>query len=386
MRDVEFRLPFARPDVLTISPVYRTLRDRGPVTEILTREGTPAWLVIGYRQVRELMADSRLERLPPDQARARGMTNAAMGPGDQHLAMRRLLTSALSGRRLLGFLDEVRRIVTDVLDGLERRTAVVDVHEELAVVLPMRVISAFLGVPESDWRRFRAWSAASGITIGADPAAVAAARSEMMAYFLELVAVKRAEPADDLISDLVQAGLPDPQIAGLCSAGMFAGHETTTPRIDSGLLLLSRHRDARQALRDDLSLVESAVEEILRMPVPGADGPGVPRFAHEEVVIGDVTVATGDQVLLAGTAANFDPEVFPDPFEFDIRRNPNPHLTFGHGSRFCLGSNLARLELRELFGQVVSRFPNYELACAEDELRPRTDLITGGLAELPIHL
>lgn len=381
------RIPFDRPDLLALAPTYRTLRSRGPINAVQCRDVGVAWLVTDYRYVYDLLADHRLDRFPPDVDAAAKTSNAAMRGGGGHQAMRRLLNPALSVRGLEEFGAEIRRIVTEVLDDVAASPAPLDLHEALAVELPTRVICAFLGVPPQDRVRLTAWSTASGVSLTADPAVVKASREGLMGYFLDLVQAKRATPARDLISELLAVDdMADQQIAGLASAGLFAGHETTTPRIDSGLLLLHLHREDREALRREPALVGGAVEEILRMPVPGQDGSGPPRYAQEDLRIGDVTVRAGEKVLLAGGAANFDPQVFPDPDRFDIRRTPNPHLTFGRGIRFCLGSGLARMELQELFTQFTSRFPDYRLACDVNAIKPRDDLLTGGVDELPAYV
>jgi len=128
--------------------------------------------------------------------------------------------------------------------------------------------------------------------------------------------------------------------------------------------------------------VDSAVEEILRMAAPS--GGGLPRYARADIDIAGVTIRTGDAVLIAGAAANRDPAAFPDPDRFDITRNPNPHLAFGHGPRFCIGASLARLELHAVFAALPQRFPSLELTVPLDQLELRTDLLTGGVTALSV--
>jgi cytochrome P450 len=142
---------------------------------------------------------------------------------------------------------------------------------------------------------------------------------------------------------------------------LFAGHETTMVRIDLGMLLLITQPDQYRALRDDPGLINSAVDEVLRLSSISAIG-GLPRYASADITIDDATIAAGDAVLLATSAANRDPRVFTDPDTFDITRTPNPHLAFGHGPRYCIGASLARLELSEIFHRITDRFPKLELA------------------------
>jgi len=139
----------------------------------------------------------------------------------------------------------------------------------------------------------------------------------------------------------------------------------------------------RDALRHDPALVAGAVEEILRVAAPG--GGGLPRYAQDDIDIAGVTIRSGDAVLLSSVVANRDPAAFPDPDRFDIIRTPNPHLSFGHGPRFCIGASLARVELHAVFTALLHRFPTLELAVPLDQLQLRGDLLTGGLTALPVR-
>jgi len=163
---------------------------------------------------------------------------------------------------------------------------------------------------------------------------------------------------------------------------LFAGHETTVVRIDMGTLLLLTNPDQRQALIRDPELLTSAVEEILRLSDTGAGG--LPRYAHEPIEIGGVTIQPGEAVLLSAGAANHDELVFAEPDRFVVDRHPNPHFTFGYGPRFCIGAPLARIELQAVFARLIPRFPTLRLAVPLEHLRIRRDLLTGGLFELPV--
>lgn len=208
-----------------------------------------------------------------------------------------------------------------------------------------------------------------------------------MAFIGELVAHKRREPGEDVISDLVGAdpdGRHDDETAGLAAMLLFAGHETTVTRIDVGTVLLLTHREHYQALGADPTLVTGTVEEILRLAAPGGGG-GLPRYAHADITVGEVTVRTGDAVILAPTVANRDPAAFPDPATFDPSRDAGGHLAFGYGPRYCIGAALARVELQAVFAALPARFPTLGLAKLVERLEPRTDLLTGGLTDLPVQ-
>jgi cytochrome P450 len=386
-------LPFPRPGVLDIAPLYRTLQASAPITPVRTPAGDVAWLVTGYAEVKALFADPRLGRSHPDPQHAARISHAAFlgGPmgnaateAADHTRMRRLLTPAFSARRMHALRAHVADLVETLLDQLAEQTPPADLHEALSFPLPALVICELLGVPYAERDQFRGWSAgAANVT---DREAATAALGQLVSYMHRLIAHKRAHPGQDVISDLLttqdQWHYGDDQIAGLAAMLLFAGHETTVTRIDYGTLLLLTHPDQRAALHRDPELVAAAVEEILRVAAPTSGG--VPRYAHEDIDIGGVTIRTGDAVLLSGVVANRDPATFADPDRFDITRTPNPHLSFGHGPRFCIGAGLARLELHAVFTALPQRLPTLELAVPLDQLQLRGDLITGGLTALPV--
>lgn len=164
---------------------------------------------------------------------------------------------------------------------------------------------------------------------------------------------------------------------------LFAGHETTVVQIGLGALLLLTNRQQWRALLDDPALVPNAVEEMLR--APGKGGGGIPRYARTDLEIDGVVIRAGELVLLDNGAANHDPAVFADPDRVDIARPAAAHLTFGHGARYCIGAPLARIELQAVFSHLVQRFPTLRLAVPAEELTVRRDVVTGGLAALPVR-
>ncbi|MGH8906995.1 MAG: cytochrome P450 [Egibacteraceae bacterium] len=389
------RLPFEQPDLLDIAPMLRTLQAERPVTRVRTPAGDVAWLVTGYEDVKALLADVRLGRSHPDPERAPRISNAAFlgGPmGDyqteqaDHARMRRLLAPAFSGRRMNALRTHVQDLVEGRLDRLASMTPPADLHEELSFPLPVLVICELLGVPYEDREQFRVWS--DGIADMQDRARSMAALGDLLAYMHQLLQRKRRAPGEDVISDLIAAaheddGLTDSNVAELAAGLLFAGHETTVARIDYGTVLLVAYPEQREALQDDPSLASRAVEEILRFAAVDGSG-GLPRYAHADISIRDVTIEQGDAVLLALSAANRDPAAFADPDRFDLTRHPNPHLALGHGSRFCLGASLARIELQTVFGTLFHRLPTLRLAVPAERLRVRGERITGGLTELPV--
>lgn len=384
-------MPFPRPGVLDIPERVRLLQDGCPVARVRTPAGDPAWMVTRHAEVRQLFGDQRLGRSHPDPEHAPLISDSILlgGPAmnfaterEDHAAMRSLLTPYFAARRMLALQPRVEALVDDLLDALAASTPPVDLHEALSFPLPVLVICELLGVPYEDRDQFRVWTAGMG-DLHDRPHATASLAS-LIAYMRELVARKRVEPGDDVISGLCAdhgGALGDDAVAQLAAMLLFAGHETTVVRIDMGTLLLATNPEQREALRRDPSLVPAAVEEILRLSITG-DG-GLPRYARSDLEVAGVTIRAGEAVLLNAGAANHDERVFAGPRTFDVAREPNPHLTFGHGPRFCIGAPLARIELQAVFSRLVPRFPTLRLAVPVQELRER-DALAGGLVELPV--
>ncbi|RUP78780.1 cytochrome P450, partial [Kocuria sp. HSID17590] len=245
--------------------------------------------------------------------------------------------------------------------------------------LPVAVICSLLGVPESDGEYFRALSDRMATFSGED---AHVAREEFGRYMAGLAEGKRAEPGEDVITDLVQAQAEDPgfgypEMVRLRVGLLFAGHETTVNRIGLGMLFLMTNRAEWDKLAADPDgRIDAVIEEVMRL---GATGDlGLLRYAHEDVEIAGVTIARGDAVILSVNAANRDVDVFDHAETFDPDRTERGHVGFGHGPHFCIGASLARTELRAVFATLARRLPELDLAVGMDELDVRTDHITGG--------
>jgi pentalenolactone synthase len=387
------------------------------VHRVTSPAGDPAWLVRGYETIRQLLTDPRLGRSHPDPEHAARYSEAVMfgrpmvssaNEQAEHAAMRQLLTPSFSARRLALLRPRVQALVDDLLEEMGRMSPPVDAHEAIAFPLPALVICDLLGVPAADREDFRRWSDdAADMT---DAARSLAGWKALWRYMRELIARKQQQPSEDVLSDLIAAYIAREetlqpldtagadiasQIAPLAAGLLFAGHETTVAAIDKGIVLLLTNPTQREALQHDPTLVPSAVEEILRHPLPvpapeiaetaetGRAG-GLPRYANTEIELAAVTIRAGDLVLLDLQDANLDAQRFPMPEAFDVARVDNPHVTFGHGPYYCIGAPLARLELQALFGTLLQRFPALRLAVPVEQLRLRSHLLTGGLSALPV--
>ncbi|MGW4109816.1 cytochrome P450 [Actinosynnema sp. NPDC004786] len=393
------QLPFARPNVLDLAPMYEVLRREAPVARVTTPTGDPAWLVTRYEEVRDLLGDKRLGRSHPEPDKAARLSTAAILDGPtgnhdteaaDHARMRRLLTPAFSAKRMNLLSGYLRDLVDGYLDRLVAERAaspdgVVDLHAGLALPLPVAVICRLLGAPESDREHFHSLSERmSDLAIGEE---AHRAFEEFSRYMVGLVEAKRARPGEDVISDLVRAQSTDPafdydEMVRLCVGLLFAGHETTVNRIGLGTLFLLTHRDQWAALTADPDgRINATVEEIMRLGAPG--DLGLLRYAHVDVEVAGVTIRRGDAVVLSINAANRDASVYRDAEAFDPDRPERAHLGFGHGGHFCIGASLARTELRVVFAALARRLPGLRLVKRVEDLEVRTT-ITGGVTELPV--
>lgn len=282
----------------------------------------------------------------------------------RHARIRRIVNRGLTARTLAGFEAELRVRAGRLLEAAGEGEC--DFVVAVAAELPMQAICILLGVPEEDRHELFACVEHTFDMRGdreafeqTDEARAAAAR--LFAYGQELVASKRAEPGTDMLSVVVSARLPDedpPQLTDgelqmFFSLLFAAGAETTRNALAGGLLALIDRPDQLRDLRADRRLVPSAVEEVLRWTTPS---PSKRRTATRDTELGGRRIRAGDKVLFWEASANRDELVFAAADSFDIRRRPNPHLAFGHGVHFCLGANLARLEMRVVFDELLDRF------------------------------
>jgi cytochrome P450 len=319
----------------------------------------------------------------------------------RHHQIRRLLTPSLAPRRLRGLEDDLRRRAAAILDGLASGAPVAsaavrcDFLRDVAAELPLQAIAGLLGIPQGDRHRLLQWADATldydDRELGQQSAKAQDAAAEMFEYGAALLATKRACPGDDLLSVVAGARLAvddlsdDEPLTELEQQMFFnlmiaAGSETTRNTIAGGLLACIEHPDQWERLRADRSTLPTAVEEMLRWTSSTTYNR---RTATREAELGGEVIAAGDKVTLWWGSANFDDEVFVDPYRFDVGRDPNPHLAFGHGSHFCLGASLARLEIRLVFEELLDRYRAVELDGPVEWVRSNKHT---GMRHLPVRL
>lgn len=382
--------------------VYDRLRSTAPVCRITGTDGTPAWLVTRYDDVRAALADPRLslDKSHATEGGYRGMSLPPaldanllnMDPPD-HTRIRRLVSRAFTPRRTEQLRAPIRATADRLLDALGP-AGTADLVAAYAAPLPIVVICDLLGIPEDRRLDFRTWTDA---LISPDPSRPRAAKEAVMAmlgFFTELMAHKRSRPADDLLSDLIavrdgaedggEGGddrLSEDELMSLAFLILFAGYENTVQLIGNAIHTLLEHPEELARLRKDPSGIPAAVEELARYegPAPLA----IRRFPTEDVTIAGVTVPAGETVLLSLAAANRDPARFPVPDLLDLDRDTSGHLALGHGIHYCLGAPLARAETEIALAALLERCTTLEAASPEPRWRP--SLRARGLTELPVR-
>jgi cholest-4-en-3-one 26-monooxygenase len=373
-----------------------TLRTKSPICWQDEPDGSGFWAVTSYDEVvainrdwetyssnrgtallldqdEEMLAQQRMMMLnmdPPMHTRYRLLVNKGFTP------------------RMVGRLDErVRVLAGDIIDAVAAKGEC-DFVTDIAAELPLQVIAEIMGVPQEDRHLVFDWS--NRMVGSEDPEyqsteeGAMEASTELYAYAHELAAKKRASPKDDIISVLLQAEVDGEKLTELEFDLFFlllsvAGNETTRNLIAHGMLALIEHPDQRARLLADPSLLPSGIEEMLRWGTPVMH---FRRTAQRDTDILGQRVEDGQKVVIWYISANRDEAVFPDPFRFDVGRSPNEHVSFGGGGpHFCLGANLARLEIRVIFEEVLRRLPDMELAGRVERLRSN---FINGIKHMPV--
>lgn len=382
-------------------PTYARLRTEAPVYRARLGWRRHAWLLARYDDVNALLRDPRFAK-DPRNARGEGGRGAAPwmpGPlrplahnmldldAPDHTRLRALVQKAFTPR----MVDSIRPRIQALVDGLVDRAASsgrMELVRDLALPVPLTVISDLLGVPEADRMRFHRLSATilSGQP-GLGAIKVVPAVLSLFRYLRPLFAARRAEPRDDLITALVQAEeagdrMSEDELLGMTFLLLAAGHETTVNLIASGVLTLLRHPDQLERLRVDSSLLKPGTDELARFTSPVELA--TERYAREDLELCGVGIRRGEMVLGVIASANRDPAHFDAPDDLDVGRDPNRHLAFGVGAHYCLGAPLARLEAQIAIGTLLERAPGLRLTVKPDAVRWRKHAFLRGPAEVPL--
>ena len=376
-------------------PFYHRLREEDPVHQ----SPLGFWVLTRYDDVIFLLRDPRFGRegFAPVLSTVYGQEVASLprsmlfrDPPD-HTRLRNLVNRAFTPRVVESLRPRIQQIVEQLLDRVKDSKRM-DLIEDLAYPLPVTVICEMLGVPASDRDRIRRWSAdvarsLDAIGLPSDPEIVergVSGRHALAEYFLELIPDRRRRPGQDLLSLLITAEeqgdrLTEGELLAMCILLFIAGHETTVNLIGNGVLALLQHPEQWARLRNEPTLIQGAVEELLRYDSPVQRTARIPTVAVE---IGGRTIEAGTMIVAAIGAANRDPQHFPDPDRLDITRRDNRHVAFGFGIHFCLGAPLARLEGQIAISALLRRTPDLNLTMTTPEWRESSTL--RGLKALPV--
>jgi cytochrome P450 len=369
-------LPFDRPDPMEPPPAYARLRDRTPVARVLTPDGQPAWLVTSYEAVAAVLSDRRFELAPPG-ADFPG-NDTLFQDGESHARLRRLVSKAFSPRSLAALRPRIEQLAAGYVSAVAAGGPPADLVAEIAAPLSITVISELLGVGIGEREQFRALAdaaSAADFVFGAeeDMAAVAQAWDALSGYAAGLVAAKRQEPGDDLLSRLIaireadDGRLSDAELVAMTTTIVSAGYLSARNAISVGTIrLLIEGRLATLATADP-DQADATVAEVLRMQA-GLTGEPFPRYAHEDLELAGIPIRAGDLVLVRLEAAHRDPEHFPEPDRFLPGRKSSPPLVFGHGLHYCLGAPLARLEVGATLSALARRLPGLRIQDPIDHL------------------
>ena len=388
------------PEVLANPyPLFHRLRSEDPV------HWDPflhAWVVTRYNDVVTVLHHYSADRTPaPQQLTEMGL--ASLNPIAQvmvkqmlfldppaHTRIRSLASHAFTPQRVEVLRAHIRDITNSLLDKVELQGAM-DVIADLAEPLPCIVTAEMLGVPVEDHQQLKSWSQDFAEMLGnfqhnPDRAArVLKSTLAMTDYFRSALRDQRLHPREGLVTSLMNAEVngdrfTEEEVIANCIVTMVGGQETTTNLIGNGVLSLLRNPQQLEGLRSDLSLIPSAVEEMLRYESPSQH---TARLAPEDTILGGKRISKRQAVIAVMAAGNRDPERFPDPDYFDITRTNNRHLAFGWAAHFCFGAALARIEAQTAFELMLRRLPNWSLDSESLTWRPNLGL--RGLIRLPIH-
>jgi len=378
--------PLAGDTLTDPYPMYRALREQGPVIWSETMGG---WAATGFDQVALALSDRHfsVEGRPPQ--RSGDPTTMVTADPPEHTRLRRLVSKAFTARAVEAIRPRVQQIVDGLLDDVDGDS--MDVAKDFAAHLPIMVIAEMLAVPSDKRETFKRWTDDGMLGIigryatDEDRRKMIHSGGQLRDFFVEVIADRRRNPGDDLISALIEAedegrAFSDSEVMDNCTLLLTAGNETTTSLIANGVHQLLRHPEQLEALRNDPSLIKTAVEEMIRFD-PAVHC--VTRRVKEPIQVDGAQMETRQVVYAIIAAGNRDPAQFDRPEEFDITRDPNLHLGLGDGTHFCLGAPLARAETQIAVQALVERFSKMKLA---GEARYMGHFILRGVTDLPVSI
>lgn len=375
-------------------PLLTELRANEPVVRVQLPFGEPIWMLTRYEDVRAMLADPRFSRtatIGTDVGRMAEffpIEDSILGmdpPG--HTRIRRLVSAIFTARRMQALRGRAQEIVDGLLDAMEQSEQPVDFVQAVALPLPITMICELLGVPFEDRQKFNGWADIFMTSSGHTVEELIDAHGQLTAYLADMIAKRRVEPTDDILGALVVARDEDPdaitegELQSLLMAILVAGYETTANQLGKFVLCLLERPDQLQILREHPELMANAVEELMRF-IPLSAGSQLAYLATEDVEVGGVLIRAGEGVMPSTASANRDESVFDHADRIDVERTDIFQLGFGHGSHYCLGAHLARVELQVALTSLFARFPDLRLADRADAARWKDGSAVWGLESL----
>ncbi|PFA03001.1 cytochrome P450 family protein [Bacillus cereus] len=381
--------------------IYKESRKKQPILFVNQVEIGKEWLITRYEDALPLLKDNRLKKdwtnvfsqdiknmyLSVDNS-DHLTTHMLNSDPPNHSRLRSLVQKAFTPKMIAQLDKRIEKIADDLISDIERK-GTLNLVDDYSFPLPIIVISEMLGIPKEDQAKFRIWSHAV-IASPETPEEIKETEkqlSEFITYLLYLVDIKRKEPKEDLVSALILAEseghkLSARELYSMIMLLIVAGHETTVNLITNTVLALLENPNQLQLLKDNPKLIDSAIEEGLRYYSPVEVTTA--RWAAEPFQIHDRTIEKGDMVVIALASANRDETVFENPEVFDITRENNRHIAFGHGSHFCLGAPLARLEAKIAITTLFNRMPELQIKGNREEIKWQGNYLMRSLEELPL--
>ena len=381
--------------------IYKESRKKQPILFVNQVEIGKEWLITRYEDALPLLKDNRLKKdwtnvfsqdiknmyLSVDNS-DHLTTHMLNSDPPNHSRLRSLVQKAFTPKMISQLDKRIERIADDLISDIERK-GTLNLVDDYSFPLPIIVISEMLGIPKEDQAKFRIWSHAV-IASPETPEEIKETEkqlSEFITYLQYLVDIKRKEPKEDLVSALILAEseghkLSARELYSMIMLLIVAGHETTVNLITNTVLALLENPNQLQLLKDNPKLIDSAIEEGLRYYSPVEVTTA--RWAAEPFQIHDQTIEKGDMVVIALASANRDETVFENPEIFDITRENNRHIAFGHGSHFCLGAPLARLEAKIAITTLFNRMPELQIKGDREEIKWQGNYLMRSLEELPL--
>ncbi|ASK14736.1 MULTISPECIES: cytochrome P450 family protein [Bacillus] len=381
--------------------IYKESRKKQPILFVNQVEIGKEWLITRYEDALPLLKDNRLKKdwtnvfsqdtknmyLSVDNS-DHLTTHMLNSDPPNHSRLRSLVQKAFTPKMIAQLDGRIQRIADDLISNIERK-GTLNLVDDYSFPLPIIVISEMLGIPKEDQAKFRIWSHAV-IASPETPEEIKETEkqlSEFITYLQYLVDIKRKEPKEDLVSALILAEseghkLSARELYSMIMLLIVAGHETTVNLITNTVLALLENPNQLQLLKDNPKLIDSAIEEGLRYYSPVEVTTA--RWAAEPFQIHHQTIQKGDMVIIALASANRDETVFENPEIFDITRENNRHIAFGHGSHFCLGAPLARLEAKIAITTLFNRMPELQIKGNREEIKWQGNYLMRSLEELPL--